>query len=409
MAKSEENPVDKAQEDFSWLRDLQKRSWEPEVIISGLTLAFIFAFPAQVYELSATVLQETGLHYIGSWIMLLYLSTIINVFKIFFIVHLVLRLSWAGLLGLSYAFPDGVIRGNLFKASQDMEFRKPSDMVLQLERLCSMAFAFPMTLGIIFGILTFYLGVMLFIYRFFHLDFFTVYILFVLSLIAFSLLSIYPKNSKFRSKLGKTIYVSVQSTYQSNLGKWKMVAYTLLIIGISFPLTRNDTKDFRRYYNQAGLSSQDMEWHDQSSYFEDQRDQTKRFPRAMLSSQAVKGSHSILSLAYYREDDFSLDKVTQNFDAMLDTLNWGSIESATDLYRVFVNDSLIQIENWRKVTMPFSGQKAFQSLIPVGHLPAGVHSIRIEKLAYMPGVLMLPADVRYRDKWAYFTFFKIEE
>jgi hypothetical protein len=32
----------------AWLDDLQKNSWEPEVIISGIALAFIFAFPAQL-------------------------------------------------------------------------------------------------------------------------------------------------------------------------------------------------------------------------------------------------------------------------------------------------------------------------------------------------------------------------
>jgi hypothetical protein len=37
--------MEKENMDLSWFKKLQKNSWNPEVIISGLTLAFILAFP----------------------------------------------------------------------------------------------------------------------------------------------------------------------------------------------------------------------------------------------------------------------------------------------------------------------------------------------------------------------------
>lgn len=44
-----ENEIDlnKKQEDLTWLENLHRNSWEPEVIISGITLAFIFIFPSK--------------------------------------------------------------------------------------------------------------------------------------------------------------------------------------------------------------------------------------------------------------------------------------------------------------------------------------------------------------------------
>ncbi|WP_373395991.1 hypothetical protein V8V91_15465 [Algoriphagus halophilus] len=101
--------IEKKQEELSWLENLQRNSWEPEVIISGITLAFLFAFPSQLFEFAAYLIQDLGTGFLPAILILIYSSTIISVFKIFFVVHLILRFVWAGLLGLSYAFPEGVI------------------------------------------------------------------------------------------------------------------------------------------------------------------------------------------------------------------------------------------------------------------------------------------------------------
>jgi len=112
-------------EELSWLEQLQRNSWEPEVLISGIILAFLFAFPSRVYEFAAFLIQEVGVGSMLSWLVLIYLTAIISVFKIFFVVHLGLRFMWAGLLGLSYAFPKGVIQEKLFKSGRAMIISPP--------------------------------------------------------------------------------------------------------------------------------------------------------------------------------------------------------------------------------------------------------------------------------------------
>lgn len=86
--KSEDNS-----EELTWLINLQRNSWEPEVIISGLSLAFIFAFPSQVYDFAVRLTQDYGLEFTGAYLVLIYLSMTVSVFKIFFISHLILRFT----------------------------------------------------------------------------------------------------------------------------------------------------------------------------------------------------------------------------------------------------------------------------------------------------------------------------
>jgi len=113
-----ESDLNKKQEDLTWLENLRRNSCEPEVIISGIIFAFLFIFPSKVYEFSAYLIQDLGVGYLPSSLVLLYLTMIISIFKIFFVVHLALRFIWAGLLGLSFAFPEGVIQEKLFKMGQ---------------------------------------------------------------------------------------------------------------------------------------------------------------------------------------------------------------------------------------------------------------------------------------------------
>ena len=190
----EKNPdTDRKQEQLTWLENLQRNSWEPEVIISGITLAFLFAFPSKIYTFSAMLVQELGLHFLGAMLVLLYLSAVISVFKIFFVVHLILRFIWAGLLGLSYAFPEGVIKENLFKISRDYEYQKPSEMVLAMERICSMTFAYPISIVFMILIFTSYLGFLLIIYVSLDISFFIIYIIFMISVLGFMLLMVFNK------------------------------------------------------------------------------------------------------------------------------------------------------------------------------------------------------------------------
>lgn len=394
------------EEDLSWLRQLQKNSWEPEVIISGITLAIIFAFPAELYGFAIMLVQDYAIEFTGAWVVLLYLSLVINLFKIFFSVHLILRFAWAGLLGLSYAFPDGVINANLFKFGQDTLYKKPNQLVLKLERICSMTFGIPLMFGMIMVIFTIYLGILLFVYHIFNLPFYLIYIFFLISIFGFSIFNIVGKKSAFKSWISNSFYSNINAIYQSNLGKWPVTVYTVCILLMSMPFVAIDTKGFFEYLNATEEGS--GEWVNSIHYFENQRDPERRFPRTSIPSDLVEGNYLPLSIAYYLEDRKRLPQLQQLYAISKDTLQWSDIREETDQFRIFVNDSLIQIspQNWRKVQLGTSGQKAFQCLLDLQQLPPGIHHGRVEKLVAVDIFGYTQTKIRHRKNWARFSFMK---
>ena len=105
----------KKNQDLTWLEHLQKNSWEPEVIISGITLAVLFIIPSKLFDFSVILIQDYGLEAIPGKLVLVYATLVVTVFKIFLVIHLIMRFIWAGMLGITYAFPQGVIKENLLK------------------------------------------------------------------------------------------------------------------------------------------------------------------------------------------------------------------------------------------------------------------------------------------------------
>jgi hypothetical protein len=53
-----------------------------------------------------------------------------------------------------------------------------------------------------------------------------------------------------------------------------------------------------------------------------------------------------------------------------------------------------------------TGQTALFGQIPIAHLPAGIHEVRVEKLIYLTPFLGVGDELRHRKKWARFEFIK---
>lgn len=399
--------TEKKQEELSWLENLQRNSWEPEVIISGITLAFLFAFPSKIYAFSATLVQEYGLHFIGAMLVLLYLSAVISVFKIFFVVHLVLRFIWTGLLGLSYAFPNGVIKENLFKMSQHYEYQKPSEMVLRMERVCSMTFAYPISLVYVILVFTSYLGILLLVYLYLDVSFFIIYIIFIVSILILVGITLIGKKTKWKQKSSKTIMSSVGAIYQSNLGKWFSVWYGLGIFILATPLIFNDVRDFSLFFNETNLLENELKWPTKElSYSEFHNDNT-RYPRVFLSTEIVKGGVLHLGIARYEGDDKFLKDLNTNFRDRLDSLNWHVLEDTPDLYRFFINGEKLNPGSWRRIRIHVSNQKVYETSFDISHLAPGNYNVVIEKVMVNYGLFSnSPEGIRHRKHWDEISFIK---
>ena len=353
------------------------------------------------------LIQDLGVAYLPSSMILFYLSAIIGVFKIFFVVHLMLRFLWAGLLGLSYAFPDGVIHEKLFSIGRGLRYQKPEQMALKMEKICSMTFAYPLSLVIIFMGITLILGLLLCVYIWVGVSFFYMYLLFFVSLIAFALFIILGKKGKIRGWYSTTIVSSVAAIYQSNLGKWFSLAYGIIIFGLATPIIYSDTRDFGLFFNESNLNARELEWPAKNLYYESHHDPEKRYGRLFLPSEEIAGDVLRLGLVRYEGDENVVRELKSNFKQQLDSMQWQPLDATVDLYRIYIDDTLVPVGFWKKQRLQTSGQKIFQSLIPIDSMDPGNHRIRVEKLmlrfdliSNRPGILLL-------EKWAVVDFYKM--
>ncbi|PZX58051.1 hypothetical protein [Algoriphagus chordae] len=400
------NDYQRKQEELTWLENLQRNSWEPEVIISGITLAFLFAFPAKIYLFSASLVQELGIAYLPSMLILFYLTTIISVFKIFFVVHLCLRFVWAGLLGLSYAYPHGVINKNLFKMGQKYQYQNPSEMVLKLEKICSMTFAYPVSLVLIFLVLTVYLGLLIGIYVWLNLNLFIISIVFVLSLVLLGVMMLSKKRTKFKAWYSESMLSSVSAIYQSNLGKWTALFYGISIFVLSMPLIYADTVDFSMFRNDRNIKEKEIEWPAKHLHFENEHEPNTRFPRAFISTEEVNDDLLRLGIARYEGDTKIINELKSDFRNDLKSLAWKNLDETADLHRIFIDEQEIPIDSWSKHRLRNTNQKIYQTGIDISSLKKGVHTIRVEKLLLEYGFIDNHAELIQLKNWAHFEFIK---
>jgi len=140
-------------------------------------------------------------------------------------------------------------------------------MVLRLERICSSTFAFPVSLSIIFLVITFYLGLLVAIYLWLSLTFLQVYLFFMITLILFALLMLSKKKTKFKSWYATSIVSSISAIYQSNLGKWYSIGYIVLIFMLAAPIIVTDVRDFTLFFNERNMLNHEVEWPAKNLYF----------------------------------------------------------------------------------------------------------------------------------------------
>ncbi|TDQ16961.1 hypothetical protein DFQ04_1609 [Algoriphagus boseongensis] len=390
--------------DLTWLEHLQRNSWEPEVIISGITLAVLFIIPSRLFDFSVVLIQDYGLEQIPAQLILVYFSLIITVFKIFLVIHLIMRFIWAGMLGITYAFPEGVIKEKLFKYSQSVDYPHPNVYLIKLERWCSMLYGFPITVAVPIFTITVYLMALIGIYLVFNLDFQVVYVIFMLSIILLALISFVGKTSNLKDNIGKSMSGTIGAVYQSNLGKWAFVSFSLVLIVISAPFISEDLKGFSAFQIQVNLNEKDFEWPNDQGYFEEFNSDKKRFARVWTTKKRVEKEKIEIYLPLYVREQNSISKINNLLPH--DSISWEKVDSYEDQFRIFLNDSLVSIADWRPVQAGHTGQAALMGQLPIDHLGSGIHEVRVEKLTYLSPFLGAGNDLRHRKKWARFEFIK---
>ncbi len=131
----------------NWLQALEAQSWQAELIASGLAIY-------------GSISLGSYLDYFSDWAVLRFDERTLNILVylfiyiyaahallvISFISHLVLRILWAGILGLSSVFPKGVntetnVYPDYFKEKLKRDYPDLSNYSLELDKMCSLIFS----------------------------------------------------------------------------------------------------------------------------------------------------------------------------------------------------------------------------------------------------------------------------
>jgi len=106
----------------AWLAELQQKSWEPEVLLSGIVLYGMFQVPSIldgfIYYFNVNFTISTG--DIDSFVRIMKVAVYWLTGGL--IAHLISRGIWVGMVGLSFAFPAGINQDNLKHADKYRAF-----------------------------------------------------------------------------------------------------------------------------------------------------------------------------------------------------------------------------------------------------------------------------------------------
>lgn len=123
-----------------WLKTIQLNSWEAELLISALVLYALFKVPDYIEKLSLQTFERGSFAITFSRMV----KQAVDLLKIGYVLHIIVRGVWVSSVGLSYVFPKGIQHETLkFKGKFKKELGKSNSLiksVLRLEELSSLIY-----------------------------------------------------------------------------------------------------------------------------------------------------------------------------------------------------------------------------------------------------------------------------
>lgn len=131
----------------AWLQALESQSWQAELAASGLAIYGAIALGDYISTFAESIVPLFSDSVLGKlYYVIIYIIMAQSLFLITFIIHLLLRILWIGLIGLNSVFPDGInIENEDYKRSflEKVKTNLPdlSNYNIQLDHYCSIMFS----------------------------------------------------------------------------------------------------------------------------------------------------------------------------------------------------------------------------------------------------------------------------
>ena len=367
-----------------WLIEAQNKSWEPEILISGLTLTSLFILSGHLYNFFGLLIQEYAVIEVIAHISYGISLIILTGLKMILIIHLILRGLWTALVGLSYVYPDGVNRANLPESENKLTLPRPDELVITIERICSLLFSF------IFSSVLFFLGfiilyIIFFLVYLFKFDYAVNRILIFLILILFIVINlIFQYNLQKKKKTSGVASIGILTTilmiYLTNLGQKKTSAMFLIFFGLLVLLTFHEVKNFgfRNYNSAENPVLYDMQY-SARDWYENSRDSQRRIEKASIESFRQQDNEITLFIAFYQIDVSLLNWLKNHPEERKKLTLANNKIRFPGLFSVSVADSVVTGLQWFFSEHPVTGQSGLETVIPTGWVQSGYHEVRLDK------------------------------
>lgn len=413
-----------------WLDELQQRSWEPEILLSGIVLYGMFKVP----DLLDEFLAFFELNVFGNS---QDMDNLVALFKMGIywligglILHLICRGIWIGMVGLSYTFPEGIRMDRLNyrgKFRDKMErIHSYEKIVIRLEKVCSSLFSvsFMLFMSLIGGYLYFFILVILPFtigYLVFEMGFngpafqaFQVYVFIVLGIGLIALLDFvslgYLRGFKWFSKLFWPIHqfisaVTLSRFYRpiyygvvTNFNKWVFFIFLLLFTVISLFGAASLTNQVYPgdSYSQLELWDNDQGYVAFSGNYDDQN---QDFPsvRAHIPSDVISGDVLklfVVSHISYEKKMLQTMPLDSLKEAYPDTSEAALKLMVVDSYfTVSIDNQEIDVNQWFFHYKQHTGQRGFITYLNISDLAEGSHQLKVS----LPNKLNISVIPFYKD------------
>ena len=397
-----------------WLDELQQKSWEPEILLSGIVLYGMFKMPE---------LLDQGLVFFKSYIFgqTSDVDNLVVVLKVGvywlitgLILHLISRGIWVGMVGLSYTFDKGISAQNLNYQGKfkDKIQRIPSfqRIIINLEKICSSLFSVSFMLFMVMIGAYLYLFVLLLLPFFITLlitnnwdhvamQVFQHYAKVILAVGLVGMLDFvtvgYFRRFKWIARIYWPVHLLIStltlSRYYrgiyyglvSNLNKWYIFFFLLLFITTTF--FAFDKVDDGSYPGE-GLSRIQY-WHNIrgvsafSGYYDDQNSDLYSV-RASIPSDIIRDNTIRLFIVadINFQDSLQVYEERKRQELQLDSLDRPrrSQKVINSFYRIFLDDSLLTNYPLKFHYKAHTHQYGYLIYIDISDLEKGLHEIAIK-------------------------------
>ena len=410
----------------SWLDDLQVRSWNLELIISGISIILLLSTIEEFHQLHNYLFSYLQVDHVLLNILRLFTDFFyigLNIFLINLILNMILRGLWIGAIGLrSVGDPDRDISKKFHPQFQTKLSSDKIDLdvfIVGLDRLCSTIFSFTFLSVFIIISFTFSFGMFFAIqaikgslgvtstwvnrsFGIFALFYFFILLLYFIDFVSLGGLKKVRWLGRVYFPFYRIMgYITLAFLYRNlyyNLINRKfsrrlallLVPYIILVIYVSSLELNFHPLFFKGKENQQHYLSVNL--------YDDSRPEEEYIEVASIPSRNVSNNYLPLFIAYNPSFQADLDSICPEFVApksvglrtqMSVNVNGNTAEHSTpdeglvclsSYFHVCLNDSLIQDPGFVFYIHPSKEEKGLFTMLSVHDLPMGKHHLDIYHL-----------------------------